>query len=199
MSQPISLYELASILFYLKEHPNPRWHLEQSSILPTIAASILLKAYPNITGRVVYDLGCGTGRFAIGAALLGAKRVCGVDVDKKALRVARENARFVEAETVHKLAPIAWLCQDVRKLRAECDTVVQFPPFTKDVLFFRRALSIAKIVYSVHKHDAKTLAKLRNVARYRADLTISEEFSFWPPWKRLDMWGHKIILVIAKR
>lgn len=196
----VDLYELATILFYLREHPNPRWHLEQASILPTIAAAILLKARRHIRRRVVYDLGCGTGRFAIGAALLGAREVWGVDVDRQALTVAEANVKFVEEQTVHRLSPIHWLCQDVTKLIAKCDTVVQFPPFGKGVPFFAKALEMSRVVYSVHKHHPRTLARLRDVAsRHRAAIRFSEEFSFWPPWKPRDVRSHKIILVIGER
>ena len=44
--------------------------------------------------HAVLDVGCGTGILGIGAALLGARRVVGIDVDEPALLLARENARL---------------------------------------------------------------------------------------------------------
>lgn len=43
-------------------------------------------------GAKVLDIGCGSGILGIGAALLGAKEVFGVDIDTTAVRVANENA-----------------------------------------------------------------------------------------------------------
>ena len=40
----------------------------------------------------VLDIGCGSGILAVAAALLGANRVVGVDIDPVAVRTARENA-----------------------------------------------------------------------------------------------------------
>ena len=39
------------------------------------------------------DLGCGTGRLALGASYLGAKTVVGIDIDKLAIKTAHENIR----------------------------------------------------------------------------------------------------------
>jgi ribosomal protein L11 methylase PrmA len=49
---------------------------------------------------VVYDLGCGDGRLAIGAAKRGARAV-GIDIDPQRIREARDNA---EREGVQRLA-----------------------------------------------------------------------------------------------
>ena len=43
-------------------------------------------------GDVVYDLGCGDGRFAVSAAKLGARGV-GIDLDPQRIKEANENAR----------------------------------------------------------------------------------------------------------
>lgn len=39
------------------------------------------------------DVGCGTGILGLAAAALGVRRVVGVDIQRRAVRVARENAR----------------------------------------------------------------------------------------------------------
>ena len=51
-----------------------------------------------VTGASVLDYGCGSGVLAIAAAKLGARVVCGVDIDAQALAVSRSNA---EANRVH--------------------------------------------------------------------------------------------------
>ena len=50
----------------------------------------LAKACPG--ARRVLDVGCGSGILSIGAALLGAEEITGVEIDPDAVEVARENA-----------------------------------------------------------------------------------------------------------
>ena len=93
LEPPQNKKELEILLEGLEPYPHPEVLLEQYSLPAVNAAEILWNAqlrYGDIAGRVVLDLGCGTGILAIGAALLGASRVIGVDVDCLALKVARE-------------------------------------------------------------------------------------------------------------
>jgi len=55
-----------------------------------------LAALPSLGGRVVADLGCGTGRYALQLARMGAERVFGVDLVPEMLEVARRKARRAE-------------------------------------------------------------------------------------------------------
>ncbi len=117
-----------------------------------IAASLLRLAYnhSSIKKKDVYDLGCGTGRLAIGAALLGAQRVIGFDVDEEALDVAKENADNSGVD-------VEWKCADVSGLEMpEVSTVIQNPPFGvqrrgADMVFLRKAIQLGKEIYSIHK------------------------------------------------
>jgi ribosomal protein L11 methyltransferase len=54
--------------------------------------------------RRVLDLGAGTGVLAIAAAKTGARRVVGIDIDPRAVAVARENARLNGASGEFTLA-----------------------------------------------------------------------------------------------
>lgn len=47
-----------------------------------------------LDGSTVLDMGCGSGILGIGCALLGAKKVLGVDIDKNAADIANKNARI---------------------------------------------------------------------------------------------------------
>jgi len=46
----------------------------------------------DVKGKYVIDYGCGSGILAIAAALLGAKKVIGVDTDPQALEATQANA-----------------------------------------------------------------------------------------------------------
>jgi len=89
----LSKKQLEIILSKLKPAENPKPSLEQYTIPSDLAAEILNLAHlsGDIKNKIVFDLGCGTGRLALGALLMGAKEVVGVDIDDKSLDVAEEN------------------------------------------------------------------------------------------------------------
>ena len=104
------------------EDPNPQ--LEQVTTPSGAAAMLLERALRagDIEGRAVVDLGCGAGLLAVGAALLGATPVIGVDVDPRAVAVARRNAARAGTSA-------EFVVSDVAVYRGRADTVVMNPPF----------------------------------------------------------------------
>ena len=48
----------------------------------------------NLKGLTILDMGSGTGVLAIAAALVGAKKVVGIDIEEAAVRNAQDNARL---------------------------------------------------------------------------------------------------------
>ena len=106
--------------------------------------------YDDIIGKTVIDLGCGTGRLAIGAALLGAEKVVGVDIDRKAIMEAIRNA-----EKLGTRSKVEWVIADIDVIRGNFDTVLQNPPFGvqkrgADRKFLKRALRTGSHIYSLH-------------------------------------------------
>ena len=57
-----------------------------------------------VNGKLVYDVGTGSGILAIAAALLGAKRVRAVDNDRVAVRIATENVRHNQLQRIIEVA-----------------------------------------------------------------------------------------------
>jgi len=156
--------DLEIALSEVEPHPAPKAHLEQYTIPANVAAEILyIAAYVNedVIGKNVVDLGCGTGRLAIGAALLGAKEVVGVDIDKTAVKLALENATKLGVKDKTQ-----WLVADIEVLRGVFDTVLQNPPFgvqkrKADRKFLKKSLEIAHRIYSLHKGgNSKELVKM---------------------------------------
>ena len=51
-----------------------------------------LKLFPDLRGKRVLDVGCGSGILSVAALLLGAEKAVGVDIDPLAVKTADENA-----------------------------------------------------------------------------------------------------------
>jgi putative methylase len=141
---------LEMLLQRIPTNPEPKAHLEQYSTPANIAADVLFLAhsYDDIKQKKVGDLGCGTGIFAIGAKLLGAKEAIGIDVDEMAIKSAKENTKKFGVEIDFRVC-------EIKDFNEECDTVLQNPPFGAqqrhaDRPFLRKALAISKVVYSLH-------------------------------------------------
>jgi putative methylase len=146
--------DLERALSEIKANPTPNAYLEQYTTPPEVAAETLYLAayvYSDIIDKTVVDLGCGTGRFAIGAALLGAKEVFGVDVDRVAVRMAQDNAKRMNVKTETN-----WVVAEIDAVKGTFDTILQNPPFgvqrrRADRKFITKALEFGSTIYSFHK------------------------------------------------
>jgi len=146
--------QLAILLSKVDEHPKPKVSLEQYTLMSEEVSDILWTietTFGDISGKVLVDLGCGTGRLAIGSALLGASYVVGVDIDEVALRVAATSAKELGVED-----RTSWVLASVESFYMRADVVIQNPPYGvrrkgADRPFLEAALRIAPIVYSLHK------------------------------------------------
>jgi putative methylase len=150
----MKLKNLEMALQRLSGYSCPRAALEQYQTPAPLAARLLFHALMkrDIEAKKICDLGSGTGVLAIGAALLGADRVQGVDIDSNAIRVARENAALLDAD-------VEFIVADVRDAtlpeRLGCsDTVIMNPPFGAqkahaDRPFIDLALTLAPVTYGI--------------------------------------------------
>jgi len=146
--------ELEKALLQIEPHPSPRANLEQYTIPTNVAAELLFIAayvHDDVSQKLVADLGCGTGRLAIGAVFLGAAEAVGVDIDKEAVKLAKKNA-----EKLGVKAKTNWIMGDIEALSGVFNTVLQNPPFgvqkrSADRRFLLKALQLAPRVYSLHK------------------------------------------------
>lgn len=153
--------QLEIILSKLKSPDLPKPSLEQYSISGNLAAEILNLAYlrGDIKDKIVFDFGCGSGRLAIGALLLGASEVVGVDIDQDVLKIAQENVMTLDS-LIQKFpyikGSVKLICDDIKNFSGKCDTVIQNPPFGiqnlhADRVFLEKALECGKKIYSLHK------------------------------------------------
>jgi putative methylase len=138
----------------------PSASLEQYPTPADIAAHLLHLADLNgdLAGRVVADLGAGTGMLALGAATRNPERVLAVECDPEAVTVARENEREFGPDV-----SVDWLQGDAtRPPLTAVDTVVMNPPFGAqrgnrhaDRAFLAVASELAAVSYSIHNAGSR--------------------------------------------
>jgi putative methylase len=139
----------------LDNFKDPKIALEQYITPSNVAAEIINLAYlkEDVEGKSVYDLGCGTGKLAIGCALMGAAEVTGFDKDESALKIAKENSERLNVD-------INWIKSDVKDIKGKCNTVFQNPPFGvhkkgSDKIFLKKGLKLGKVLYSFHNANTR--------------------------------------------
>jgi len=179
---------LAILLSQLSPRPRPKLRWEGYTLDAESAAEVAHIAgqvNDDILGKRVIDLGCGTGILAISASLLGARSVVGVDIDRDAVKVARENAEALGAM-------VELVICDIRSIVGHLETTIMNPPFGSwrrgaDVVFLEKAIEISETIYSLHKQGAANRAFLSSkVAElggmvdriYELEITIPRTFDF---------------------
>jgi len=187
--------QLEIVLSKLKILETPTLRLEQYPVSAEAAAELLYMAgfeHDDLEGRII-DLGTGTGRLAIGASLMGSAHVVGVDVDARALELARENAKTAGVK-------VKWVQSTIDKLDGTYDTVIMNPPYGTrtihaDTRFLDKAFQIASITYSIHKASTRTFLdryvnkSRRRIAETRSmSMKIPHLFSFHARrWKSIEV------------
>jgi putative methylase len=175
--------ELEIRLEKLADLSDPDAEKEQYSTPATVASELLHFAFMNgdLEDRIVYDLGCGNGILGIGAKLLGAKEVVGIDKDERAIAVARANSERIGVAVEFKRC-------DVREVKGKGDTVVMNPPFGAqrenrhaDRIFLEKAFEIAHVVYSIHNAGSESFLRvlLPRAAIVRFPVAFPLKRRFW--------------------
>ncbi|MBP1929529.1 putative methylase [Methanolinea mesophila] len=157
----MKLRQLEMKLERLSGFSSPDPGKEQYRTPAPLAARLLFHAWSrgDIEGKKVIDLGCGTGVLSVGAALLGADEVTGIDIDPAALEVAERNATgagvtvgLVRGDLADP-AVVAGLPPG--------DTVVMNPPFGAQTLhadrpFIDAALRLAPVTYGIFNAGSRS-------------------------------------------
>eukprot|EP01137_Pigoraptor_chileana_P012014 Opistho-2@63781 len=184
----MKLKELEGALQQLDAFKKPKVALEQYPTRPHIAARMLYAieaTYGDIADKLVGDFGCGCGMLSIGAALLGAGHVVGLDIDEDALEIAADNRCEMEldseidlvhcdvvavesreegasAQSATQTPSVSRAPAALRGMQFQFDTVLMNPPFgTKnnrgiDMAFLRAGIECASgAVYSLHKSSTR--------------------------------------------
>jgi putative methylase len=186
------------------EDPDPV--LEQYLTPAGIVADIIFIAsqFNDIKDRMVVDLGCGTGIFSFGASFVNAKKVIGIDVDKKSIITAKKHAKEINQD-------INFLNQDIENVKLKCDTVIMNPPFgaqkgnkNADRKFIEKAFEIASIIYSLHLTETipfveKMITCLGGEITYYKDYKFSIKHTFEFHIKESVIFKVTLLRILTKR
>lgn len=175
----------------VSDFSDPSAALEQYRTPAGLAAHVLHLAslHDDLQGRTVVDLGTGTGMLAIGAALAGASRAVGLEVDDGPLEQAAENESRVDPPL-----SIDWLNADATHppLCVTDATVVMNPPFGAqrgqrhaDREFLETTADLASVSYSIHNAGSQDFVEAfaddhgaRVTHAFQAAFDLPHQFSF---------------------
>ena len=146
----------------IPSHPKPKVGLEQYTTPSVIASDLIWNAYSlgDVEDMDIVDLGCGTGIFAVGSALMGANSAVGVDVDEDSIALAQE------VKDNLKLDNLNFIVSDINDFdeSLNADTVFQNPPFGsqrnadsgQDLRFIQKAIELeCDVLYSFHMQSTE--------------------------------------------
>jgi len=152
--------ELELLLEKIPRYPKPLKKYEQYETPSSIASHVLWKAFlhNDVLDKRVAELGCGVGRFSIGALILGAKTALCIDVDENILVFSKHVVETLYPALSPRIIHVAGDVSDI--LLNSVDTVFMNPPFGVvkanrglDMVFLRKALLTSRSIYTIHKYS----------------------------------------------
>jgi len=165
----------SKILFNSPDFKQPIPELEQYATPPDIAFEIIKKVNSagNLSGKIA-DLGCGTGRLAIAAALLGAN-VTGYEIDEESIEIAEEYSN-------NNNLNIKWINQAIENIEEKFDTIIMNPPFGSqrpgaDRIFLEKAMNISTHIWTIHLSETRKFIE-KIIAKNNCEIIELYEFSY---------------------
>ena len=165
----------SKILFNSPDFYQPKPELEQYATPVDIVLEIVkhAKSLGHLSAKVA-DLGCGTGRLAIGAAIAGAS-VTGFEIDEDALKIARDYSKKENLD-------IKWRNLAIENIEENFETILMNPPFGSqrpgaDRSFLKKSLEIAANIWTIHLAETRDFVE-DFVKQNSGDIISAYEFDF---------------------
>ena len=165
----------SAILFNSPDFSQPKPELEQYATPVDIVLEIVkhAKSLGHLSAKVA-DLGCGTGRLAIGAAITGA-RVTGFEIDEDALKIAKDYS-------IRENLDIKWVNLAIENIEEKFETVLMNPPFGSqrpgaDRSFLKKSLEIARNIWTIHLAETRDFIE-SFVKQNSGNIISAYEFDF---------------------
>ena len=148
--------------------PEPNFFLEQYT-----TSLDILKVYfdliPITQNQSILDLGIGTGLLSFMALKKGISEAIGIDIDLKALKVARKISKASNIKNLNLIhSSVEFL--NLSKFKGHISGVIMNPPFgTKrkflDFVFLKRAMQTNGWILTLHKKNSISDRKLHNLCQ----------------------------------
>jgi len=165
----------SKILFNSPDFYQPKPELEQYATPVDIVLEIVkhAKSLGHLSAKVA-DLGCGTGRLAIGAAITGAN-VTGFEIDEDALKIARDYSKKENLD-------IKWRNLAIENIEENFETILMNPPFGSqrpgaDRSFLKKSLEIAANIWTIHLAETRDFVE-DFVKQNSGEIISAYEFDF---------------------
>ena len=165
----------SKILFNSPDFYQPKPELEQYATPVDIVLEIVkhAKSLGHLSAKVA-DLGCGTGRLAIGAAIAGAS-VTGFEIDEDALKIARDYSKKENLD-------IKWRNLAIENIEENFETILMNPPFGSqrpgaDRSFLKKSLEIAANIWTIHLAETRDFVE-DFVKQNSGEIISAYEFDF---------------------
>lgn len=149
---------------------SPKINLEQYPTSAPIVADLIWNANSlgDISNKNIFDLGCGTGLFAISSLLIGAKSATGFDVDPSAIKIAKNTVKEMNMDNANFFVKDIYdIDSNFIDSKLDFDTVITNPPFGAqsrakkgiDRAFMELAMKSGDIIYSFHMSETENFVK----------------------------------------
>jgi len=196
--------ELISIIQKTEPYKKPKLKLEQYCIDAKCAVDIIYFAgfeFNDITNKIIFDLGAGTGRLSIASAFFNPYLVLSIDIDWNALQILKTNLKNIRLQS-----PVFPLCTDINHFELRKNSLIQNiaitsimnPPFgvktsKADRIFLEKAFSFSDVVYSIHLANNKVhnfisnyIKKFNWIIDYILpfNITLEKSFEFHKQFKK---------------
>ncbi|MBU5682420.1 MAG: methyltransferase [Candidatus Aenigmarchaeota archaeon] len=190
--------ELEVILSNLKSFENPKVELEQYETPSDLISEIVneLNLMNLIRNKKILEIACGTAKFSIALSFFNPKLIFAFDIDKDAIKIAKENYEKIKNEYEnHNISKIFFCIGNMKQIKFKeyFDLSIMNPPFgiqgkIKDLEFLEFAFNYSNFVVSINPNGKNIEFFINFSKKYNFELVKYKKYLF--PIKKI-FWFHR--------